>query len=145
MYSIHAFTILRNLITKERCSFGSLSSIISFETYSEIADGQRKTSRGQMSPLVDSGGLSSKKDSSLAFIPMFPYSEVSSACGLQGFSSLGSKTDPILEIQYPMPWRILAERESFLENTAISGNLVNWRSILNRVITFFAPEYRQND
>ena len=98
-----------------------------------------------MSPLVDSGGLSERKDSSSAFIPMFPDSEVSVEFGLNSFSSLGSKTDPVLEIQYPMPWRILAERKSFLENAGNSENLVNWRRILKRVITFFVPEYRQNE
>ncbi len=119
-----------------------LSSISSRNFGLPIADhplyGQRKTSQGQMSPLMDSGGLSSKTDkplsaglppnsSSSAFIPILPDSEVSSAFGLKSFSSLGSKSDPVLQIQYPMPWRILAERKSFYENVGISENLVNWR------------------
>lgn len=133
-----------------------VSPLSSISSRTVVSDGQLKTSRGQMSPLVDSGGLSSKKDKSAsaglpsnslssAFIPILPDSEVPSAFGLTSFSSLGSKSDPVLEIQYPMPWKTLAERESFLENTAISENFVNWRRILNRVITFFAPEYRQKE
>ena len=133
------------------------------------------------------GGLPSDSSSS-AFISILPDSEVSSAFGLKGFSSLGSKTDPILEIQYPMPWKILAERESFLEKSdksgswyarqdslrlvslaqgkltnpifdrkseskvpsvkqksRKSGSLLYWYGILNRVITFFVPEYRENE
>ena len=139
--SIHMYTIFHNLLTKEHCSFGPLSSISS---RGMVSDGQRKTSRGQMSPLVDSGGLSSKKDSSSAFIPILPDSEVSSAFRLKSFSSLGSKSNPVLQIQYSMPWSILAERESLLENAGNSANLVNWRRILNRVITFYASEYRDN-
>jgi len=87
------------------------------------------------SPIQTEDSLSS------AFISIWPDSEVSSAFGIKGFSSLGSKTDPVLQIQYPMPWKILAERESFLE---ISENSELWYGILNRVITFFVPEYREN-
>ena len=105
---------------------------------------------------TDSGGLSSKIDNSLdggfpsdshssAFISILSDSEVSTALGLQGFSSLGSKTDPVLEIQYPMPWIILAHREVSVENAGISENLINWRRILKRVITYFVAEYRQNE
>ncbi len=104
-----------------------LSSISSLNSGLQIADGQRKTSRGQMSPHTDSGGLSARQDSSSAFISIFPDSEVSSAFGLKSYSSLGSKSDPVLEIQYKMPWKILAERESYYKNSEISENLMNWR------------------
>lgn len=62
---------------------------------------------------------------------------ISSAFGLKRFSSLGSKTDPILQIQYPMPWRILAHRELQVENAGISENLVNWRGMMIDYRTFF--------
>jgi len=130
-----------------------VASLRSIPVSDNLPLGQQEDSRGQMSPHREHGGVSSKKDkplggglpsdsSSSTFISILPDSEVSSAYGLQGFSSLGSKTNPILEIQYPMPWRLLAERESFSENSEISGS---WYGILNRVITFFVPEYRENE
>ena len=120
-------------------SIGSNLRLVSpLSSISSGVVGHRKTSRGQMSPLVDSGGLSSRKEkplcaglpsnsSSSAFIPILPDSDISSAFGLKSFNSLGSKSDPVLEIQYSMPWRILAERESFSESAEKSENLVNWR------------------
>jgi hypothetical protein len=110
-----------------------VASLQSIAVSDNLPVGQQEDSRGQMSPHREHGGLSSKKDKSLraglpsdssssAFIPILPDSEVSSAYGLQGFSSLGSKTNPVLQIQYPMPWRILAERESFSEISEISGS-----------------------
>ncbi len=110
-----------------------VSMLKSFPVSDNLPLGQQEDSRGQMSPHREHGGLSSKKDKSLraglpsdslssAFIPILPDSEVSSAFGLKGFSSLGSKTNPVLQIQYPMPWRILAERESFSEKSENSGS-----------------------
>ena len=105
-----------------------VSSLQSIPVSDNLPLGQQEDSRGQMSPHREHGGLSSKKDKPLggglpsdslssAFIPILPDSEVSSSFGLKGFNSLGSKTNPVLQIQYPMPWIILAERESFLEKS----------------------------
>jgi len=130
----------------------TLSSPISGEL---VVEGQQSASQERTPSSADSldsndaavdsnvSGLSSNS-SSPGFISILPDSKFCSAFGFGSSSSLGSKSDPILKVKYPMPWRILAQRESILDNPTISENLGNWRRILKQVITFFLPENTKN-
>ena len=75
-------------------------------------------------PLTDKDLCESRirpNQSRSGFIPILPDSEVAAAFGVKPFRSLGSRSDPILHVQFPMPWAILAHaaRES--------GDFSNWR------------------
>ena len=61
------------------------------------------------------------------FIPILPDSEVAAAFGVKPFRSLGSRTDPILHVQFPMPWAIFAHADRK------SGDFSNWRCLLTVV------------
>ena len=69
------------------------------------------------------------------FIPIFPDSEVAAAFGVKPFRSLGSRTDPILHVQYPMPWAIFAHADRK------SGDFSNWRASLMYGRTIYDADY----
>jgi len=62
-------------------------------------------------------------------------SEVAAAFGVNPFRSLGSRTDPILHVQYPMPWAIFAHAERK------SGDFSNWRASLKYGRTIYDADY----
>jgi len=69
------------------------------------------------------------------FIPILPDSDVAAAFGVKPFRSLGSRTDPILHVQFPMPWAIFAHADRK------SGEISNWRPTLKYGRTVYEPEY----
>jgi len=73
-------------------------------------------------------------ESHSGFIPILPDSEVAAAFGVKPFRSLGSRTDPILHVQYPMPWAIFAHADRK------SGDLPNWRRTWSLVLTHLDPD-----
>jgi hypothetical protein len=68
------------------------------------------------------------------FIPIQPDSEVAAAFGIEPFRSLGSRTDPILHVQFSMPWTILAHA------ARKSGKISNWRRTSASVQTYFISD-----
>ena len=68
------------------------------------------------------------------FIPILPDSEVAAAFGVKPFRSLGSRTDPILHVQFSMPWAILAHA------ARKSGEISNWRRTSTSVQTYFVSD-----
>ena len=82
----------------------------------------------------DSRGRSSENRS--AFIPILPADISASGGQVSAFHFLGSKTDPILHIQYPSPWNHVADfaakRGENLKNS-------NWRCLLTLVGTAILP------
>jgi len=83
---------------------------------------------------ASSSGRSSENRS--AFIPILPADISASGGQVSAFHFLGSKTDPILHIQYPSPWNHVADfaakRGENLKNS-------NWRCLLTLVGTAILP------
>ena len=90
-----------------------------------------RASRGRP---ASSAGRSSENRS--AFIPILPADISASGGQVSAFHFLGSKTDPILHIQYPSPWNHVADfaakRGENLKNS-------NWRCLLTLVGTAILP------
>jgi len=74
------------------------------------------------------------------FIPILPADVASlSGCGQSAggqsvtlFRSLGSKTDPVLHVQYPSPWNLVAD---FAAKSGENRKNQNWRRLLTLVRT----------
>ncbi len=89
-------------------------------------------------PLTDKDLCKSRirpNQSRSGFIPILPDSEIAAAFGVKPFRSLGSRTDPILHVQFPMPWAIFAHA------ARKSGEISNWRASLMYARTEHDPEY----
>jgi len=89
-------------------------------------------------PLTDKELCKSRirpKQSRSGFIPIRPDSEVAAAFGVKPFRSLGSRTDPILHVQFPMPWAIFAHADRK------SGDFSNWRPTLKYARTIHDADY----
>ena len=67
-----------------------------------------------------------------AFIPILP-ADISAGHGpVSAFHFLGSKTDPILHVQYPSPWNLIAD---FAAQSGENRKNSNWRCLLTLVGT----------